>query len=234
MSPQENNKEEAQTCVETAKLETLIPQAKGLVFDCDGTLLDTMPIYFESWKRTCDEVDLSFSLDRFYASAGMPVVDIFRLLIEEQGKSGILCPKECEQKKKRHHADVEAEGRVAGPIDVVVDFALKHHGSIPLAVASSGWRDHVLGGLERVGILNLFDAVVTADEDEVERGKPHPDIFLVAAKRLGVEPAACIGFEDADLGIQALNSAGYLSAIDVRLLKMYPRNVEKRQKEQSS
>jgi HAD superfamily hydrolase (TIGR01509 family) len=229
MSPHQSDKLGAISCQETSKLETLIPQAKALVFDCDGTLLDTMPIYYESWKRTCDEVGLSFSMERFYSTAGMPVIDIFRLIIEEQDKTDILCPNECENKKKQHHADVEAEGRVAGPIDVVVDFALKHHGSIPMAVASSGWRDHVLNGLKRVGILKLFDAVVTADEAEVEKGKPHPDIFLVAAKRLGVSPRACIGFEDADLGIQAVNSAGYLSAVDVRLLTMYPRNVEKRQ-----
>ena len=69
---------------------------------------------------------------------------------------------------------------------------------------------------------------MTADEDEVEKGKPHPDIFLVAAKRLGVDPEHCIGFEDADFGMQALNSAGYLYSSDVRLLILYPRNVEKR------
>mmetsp|Transcript_16359 Transcript_16359/g.21407 ORF Transcript_16359/g.21407 Transcript_16359/m.21407 type:complete len:241 (-) Transcript_16359:123-845(-) len=216
-------------CEETLKLETILPTAKALVFDCDGTLLDTMPIYYESWQRTCDAAGLSFPIERFYAMAGMPVIDIFRILIEEQEKADSLCAEECEKQKKLHHADVEAEGRVAGPIDVVIDFALKSHGNIPMAVASSGWRDHVLTGLERVGILKLFDAVVTADEDDVEKGKPHPDIFLVAAKRLGVDPGGCIGFEDADFGMQAVHSAGYLSAVDVRLLTMYPRNVEKRQ-----
>ena len=231
LSDVENNQEIILPCEETSRLEGVIPQAKALVFDCDGTLLDTMPIYYESWKRTCDEVGLSFPMDRFYSTAGMPVVDIFQLLIEEQGKTDSLCAMQCEMKKKQHHADVESEGRVAGPIDVVVDLVLKHHGKIPMAVASSGWRDHVLKGLERVGILEKFDAVVTADEDEVEKGKPHPDIFLVAAKRLGVDPRHCVGFEDADFGIQALNSAEYLYSSDVRLLRMYPRNVEKRANE---
>ena len=83
----------------------------------------------------------------------MPVVDNFAMLIEEEGKTNSLVAKECENKKKKHHADVEAEGRVAGPIDVVVDYVLNHHGKIPMAVASSGWRDHVLKGLERIGIL---------------------------------------------------------------------------------
>eukprot|EP00522_Entomoneis_paludosa_P016013 CAMPEP_0172460184 /NCGR_PEP_ID=MMETSP1065-20121228/35837_1 /TAXON_ID=265537 /ORGANISM="Amphiprora paludosa, Strain CCMP125" /LENGTH=204 /DNA_ID=CAMNT_0013215137 /DNA_START=99 /DNA_END=713 /DNA_ORIENTATION=+ len=193
-----------------------------------------MPIYYESWKRTCDEVGLDFPIERFYAMAGMPVVDIFAILIREQQPQGTtLCPKECEQKKKQHHKDVESEGRVAGPIDVVVQIASQHHGKIPMAVASSGWRDHVLTGLERVGILKWFDAVVTADEDEVKRGKPHPDIFQVAAQRLKIDPQACIGFEDADLGLQAVESAGYLAAVDVRLMTMYPRNVEQRQRQQN-
>ena len=215
-------------CDETARLETYLPQARALVFDCDGTLLDTMPIYYQSWKRTCDEVCLELSIERFYSTAGMPVIDIFRLLIEEQGKLE-LCALDCEKKKKQHHADVEAEGNIAGPIDVVIDVARKYHGKIPLAVASSGWRDHVLTGLERVGILKLFDTVVTADEEAVEKGKPHPDIFLVAAERLGVDPKFCIGFEDADFGMQALNSAGYLYSSDVRTMRNYPRNVERRQ-----
>lgn len=215
-------------CIETTRLESFLPRAKALVFDCDGTLLDTMPIYYESWKRTCQEVGLEFPLERFYSTAGMPVVDIFRILIEEQNKQHNLCPIDCESRKKQHHANVESEGWVAGPIDAVVQIATNYHGKIPMAVASSGWRDHVIKGLERIGILHLFDTVVTADEEEVKRGKPHPDIFLVAAKRLGVDPAFCIGFEDADFGIEALNSAGYMYTSDVRLLQMYPRNVEKK------
>ncbi len=236
----DNNDEHDQTCQEISRLESILPKAKALVFDCDGTLLDTMPIYYESWKRTCDEVGLSFPIERFYAMAGMPVVDIFQVLIDEwniaanqengeEGKQSFhLTAEECEGKKKAHHADIEAEGKVAGPIDVVVDIVKSNHGKIPMAVASSGWRDHVMDGLKRNDILHLFDAVVTADEDEVKRGKPDPDIFLVAAKRLGVDAKSCIGFEDADMGMQALESAEYLYSSDVRLMRMYPRNVEKR------
>lgn len=193
--------------------------------------VDTMPIYYESWSRTCDEVGLHFPIDRFYDTAGMRVVDIFKLLIDEQQKPH-LCPIECEKKKKYHHADIEKEGKCAGPVDVVVEIAKQYKGKIPLAVASSGWRDHVIKGLERVGILSLFDTVVTADEDEVERGKPHPDIFLIAAKRLNVDPEHCIGFEDADFGIQALTSAKYLYSCDVRKMFNYPRNIEKRMAEE--
>ena len=222
-------------CPETRRLEAVLGEARGLVFDCDGTLLDTMPLYFESWSRSCEEVGLMFPLERFYSYAGRTVHDIFQTLIDEQLPSDTrITASHCEDRKRSHHADIEAEGRFAGPIDVVVDIAFRYHGKLPMAVASSGWRDHVISGLERVGILHLFDAVVTACDEEVKHPKPAPDIFLVAAERIGIKPCNCVGFEDADLGMDALKHAGYLYACDVRLLHMYPRNVEERLSRQNS
>ena len=222
-------------CTESLKLWNALKHGKALVFDCDGTLLDTMPIYYLSWKRTCDEVGLCFPVERFYEMAGMPVVDIFRILIHEKEKNQDTkfqhSAEELDERKKRHHADIEKEGHLAEPINVVVNIAKYFHKKIPMAVASSSWRDHVLEGLKRANILHLFDAVVTADEDEVQNGKPAPDIFLVAAQRLGVDPKYAIGFEDANLGIQSVNAAGYLLAIDVRKMILYPRNVEDREKD---
>ena len=185
-------------------------------------------LLFELVTR-CDEVGLTFPIERFYSYAGRTVHDIFQTLIDEQLPADTaITASQCEGAKRRHHDALEAEGRFAGPIDVVVDIAFRYKGRVPMAVASSGWRDHVIGGLERVGILHLFDAVVTACDDEVNRPKPSPDIFLVAAKRIGIDPKECIGFEDADLGMDAVQSAGFLYASDVRKLHMYPRNVEKR------
>ena len=150
------------------------------------------------------------------------------MLIKEHGKQNTLTSAHCESVKRRHHEQIEADGQKAGPINVIVDIAKKYHGKIPMAVASSGWRDHVLEGLERVGIKHLFDFIVTTDDPDVENPKPHPDIFLVAAERIGVKPEVCVGFEDADYGIQSLASANFSYACDVRLLHMYPRNVERR------
>jgi HAD superfamily hydrolase (TIGR01509 family) len=217
-------------CTESLKLSKALKNAKALVFDCDGTLLDTMPIYYLSWKRTCDEVGLSFPVERFYQMAGMPVVDIFRILIQERSRNTKFeyTAEELDDKKKKHHADIEREGYLAEPINAVVEIAKHFYKKIPMAVASSSWRDHVLEGLRRANILHLFETVVTADEDEVRKGKPAPDIFLVAAQRLGVDPKHAIGFEDADLGIQSVNAAGYLLAVDVREMFLYPRNVEER------
>ena len=155
------------------------------MFDCDGTLLDTMPIYYESWSRTCKELDLEFPMERFYSMAGKTVVDIFQILLDEvtATKETSQCralmlgvtAKDCENIKREHHRVIEEEeGMYAPSIDIVVDIARKYEGKLRLAVASSGWRDHVLKGLERNNILHLFDHVVTADEEEVANPKPAP------------------------------------------------------------
>jgi beta-phosphoglucomutase-like phosphatase (HAD superfamily) len=202
-------------------LETALADASGLVFDCDGTLLDTMPLYYKSWERTCNDVGLTLSLERFYSFAGMPVPDIFQLLIDEQKPPTMndtntttdtttLTAEYCETIKRHHAKQVEDGCGKAEAIDVMVEIVNKYHNKIPMAVASSGWRDHVLEGLERIGILDKFDAIVTADDPEVSKGKPAPDIFLVAAKRIGISPSKCVGFEDADLGMQALDAAGFM------------------------
>jgi len=234
MTPEEEESKELDAlyhCEEMKRVEEALKTAEGLVFDCDGTLVDSMPLYYQSWSRACKELGLVLSVERFYSFAGVPVKDIFQTLIDEQladDSPNKPTAEYCEEVKRRHHNDIEKEGLVAGPIDIVVDLARKHHGKLPMAVASSGWRDHVLDGLQRNGILHLFDAVVTADDTAVKNPKPAPDIFLVAAERIGVSPQQCIGFEDADLGMAAVKSANFQYASDVRLMHMYPRNVERR------
>lgn len=91
---------------------------------------------------------------------------------------------------------------------------------IPCAIASGGARAHVVGGLTATGLLAEFDAVVACED--YAKGKPAPDCFLLAASMLGVDPAACVGYEDADLGMAAIRAAGFLKAVDVRLIPGYP------------
>mmetsp|Transcript_35889 Transcript_35889/g.50851 ORF Transcript_35889/g.50851 Transcript_35889/m.50851 type:complete len:240 (+) Transcript_35889:65-784(+) len=228
-----------QDCKETRQLEEILARAEGLVFDCDGTILDTMPLYYETWKRSCNELELEFPEERFLKLAGVPVKDIFQMLIDEQhnDRTGAdkLSAEYCMEVKRKYMKELEQEEKFAGPIDVVCDIIKKYHRSIPMAVASSGWRDHVLEGLERNQLLSMFGGpknVVTTCDEAVKNPKPAPDIFLVAAQRLGGQPEKCVGFEDGDHGMAAIRSANFLYACDVRLMHMYPRNVEKRRKEQ--
>jgi HAD superfamily hydrolase (TIGR01509 family) len=147
------------------------------------------------------------------------VADIFIMLIEEAthlskkpNLDDVLATKKMFSKKA-----IEQIGTPA--IEAVVAVARKYHGKIPLAVASSGNRDAVIGSLKDNDILHLFDAVITCEE--VQHPKPAPDIFLLAAKKINCDPTKCRGYEDADMGVLSVKAAG-MEVVDVRLMKGYP------------
>jgi len=186
------------------------PAPRGLVFDCDGTLADTMPLHWQAWQIIASRYRIHFPQDRFYALGGVPSRDIVRLLSAEQGLA--LDPLAVAREKEAEYLPLIAQ---VEPINVVVGIARENHGRIPMAVASGGGRQTIEQVLRRLGIRHLFQAVVT--NEDVLRQKPAPDIFLEAARRLGVPPQACRAYEDTDLGMQAIRSAG-MEAVDVREL----------------
>ena len=185
-------------------------QPRGLVFDCDGTLADTMPLHWRAWQIITQRHNLHFPEDRFYSLGGVPSRDILKMLAEEQGRSldHIAVAHEKENAYLPMMAEVE-------PIHAVVEIAKANFGKIPMAVASGGTQPIIVGVLEHLKIRHLFSAVVTSEM--VKNQKPAPDIFLEAARRIGVEAKFCRGYEDTDLGMQAIRSAG-MDAVDVRTL----------------
>lgn len=185
-------------------------EIKGLVFDCDGTLADTMPLHWRAWQLITEKHKLHFPIDRFYSLGGVPSRDILKMLAKEQGRTidHIAVAHEKEEAYLPMMADVE-------PIHAVVDIAKAHYGKIPMAVASGGTQPIIVSVLEHLKIRHLFNAVVTSEM--VTRQKPAPDIFLEAARRIGVDPKFCRGYEDTDLGMQAIRDAG-MEAVDVRTL----------------
>jgi beta-phosphoglucomutase family hydrolase len=187
---------------------SLPPRIKGLVFDCDGTLADTMPLHWRAWHMITQRYDLHFPEDRFYSLGGVPARDILKLLAEEQGRSldHIAIAHEKEETYLTTLSQVE-------PIHAVVEIAQANHGRIPMAVASGGTEKVINLVLERLKIRHLFDAVVTSEM--VKNQKPAPDIFLEAAKRIGVDPKFCRAYEDTELGMTAIRAAG-MEAVDVR------------------
>ena len=186
-------------------------EIKGLIFDCDGTLADTMPLHWHAWQLITQRHNLYFPEDRFYSLGGVPSRDILKMLATEQGRSldhiAIAHEKE--------NAYLPLMGGIE-PIHAVVEIARANFGKIPLAVASGGTQPIIINVLERLNIRHFFDAVVTSEM--VKHQKPAPDIFLEAAWRLGVEPKFCRAYEDTDLGLQAIRSAG-MDAVDVRQLR---------------
>jgi len=184
---------------------------KGIVFDCDGTLADTMPLHWRAWQAVAKRHKFHFPEDRFYSLGGVPSRDILKMLGEEQGieLDHLAVAREKESVYLPLIAQVE-------PINTVVGVAREYHGKIPLAVASGGTRAIIERVLRHLGIRNLFTAVVTSED--VVNQKPAPDIFIEAAHRIGVPPHFCRAYEDTDLGMEAIRAAG-MEAVDVRLLR---------------
>ena len=187
-------------------------QPRAIIFDCDGTLADTMPLHWQAWQIIARRHRISFTEDRFYSLGGIPSRDILKVLSAEQGLP--LDPLAVAREKESEYLPLIAQ---VEPINTVVGVARKNYGKIPLAVASGGTKRSIGTVLEHLGIRELFQAVVTSED--VVNQKPAPDIFLEAARRLGVPPQFCRAYEDTDLGMRAIRAAG-MEAVDVRELLM--------------
>lgn len=183
-------------------------QYDGLIFDCDGTLADSMPVHYVAWHDTLARYQIEFPEDRFYSMGGMPSDKIVRILSEEQGIK-TDSDRVAEEKELLFH---EMADRVE-PKQAVCDIVVAYHRKKPLAVASGSGRVSVIKQLVALGIDDLFDAIVASEDTELH--KPEPDVFLEAAKRIGVAPSACVVFEDSPLGFQAADAAG-MDWVDVR------------------
>ena len=183
-------------------------QPEGLIFDCDGTIVDTMPIHYAAWSSTTAKHGLVFPEDRFYALGGVSPFEVLRMLSEEQGIE-IDSETVTFQKEARY---MELIGDAA-EIPEVMKIVRESHGKIPMAIASGGTHETVEGILKHCGIQHYFDAIVTSQD--VVNSKPAPDTFLEAAKRINVAPEKCRAYEDADMGIKAILAAG-MEPVDVR------------------
>ena len=183
---------------------------KALIFDCDGTLADTMPNHYKAWKAALNALDADMDEPYFYTMAGWPSTDIIRRLNSERGYT--LDVDATHHDKERRYVEM-LQG--AMEIKAVADIARAHLGMTPMAVASGGIRPVVEKTLEAVGLRSLFDFIVTAED--VANGKPAPDLFLLAAEQMGVAPADCIVYEDGDPGVEAARRAG-MRVVDVRVL----------------
>ncbi|HYT61435.1 MAG TPA: HAD-IA family hydrolase [Haliangiales bacterium] len=191
-----------------------IKAPQGIIFDCDGTLADTMPLHWRAWQAIAWRHRLHFPQERFYALGGVPTRDILQMLSREQDVP--IDPIAVAREKEGEYLPLIDQ---VEPVNAVVAVARAHHGKIPLAVASGGTKKIITQVLEHLGIVKLFEAIVTSED--VARQKPAPDIFLEAARRIGVPPQFCRAYEDTELGLQAIRAAG-MEAVDVRKLLMKP------------
>jgi len=167
---------------------TIPDSIKGLIFDCDGTLVDSMRVHYSAWKEAMEAVRIEISEKRFYSLAGVPTLTIVQTLADEQN---VICdvPAAAENKERLYLAKIET----IEPIHTVIEIVRREKGRRKLAVASGGYQDVILRSLAAVGLEDAFDAIVGADD--VQRGKPAPDIFLKAAERLNLKPEECLGLQ---------------------------------------
>lgn len=187
---------------------------KAFLFDCDGTIVDSMPLHWEAWQSILDEYQCRFPQETFYSWGGMPTREIIRTLNEQQGLN--MPVEETAKRKEALYFDIIHKLEA---IPEVLHEIHEHYGRIPFAVVSGSTRTSVEKSLGALGILDKFDLLVCAGD--YQRGKPAPDPFLLAAEKLGVKAEDCLVFEDTEMGIESATAAGMKS---VKIMQPWERS----------
>jgi len=196
------------------KLEIPDYPFQAYIFDCDGTLVDSMPLHYVAW---CEALKLhdspfEFTEEEFYAHAGIKEQDVVRILNAKHGTH--IDPVSVDEAKAHIFRQRIPEVQAVQP---VAEFAKAMFGRFPIAVASGSEEPTVRGCLEATGLLHLFETIITPKY--VKHGKPAPDMFLLAAECLGVPASECLVLEDGNSGIQAAAAAGMQSVFIPRTLR---------------
>ena len=186
----------------------LPPNIRGLIFDCDGTLVDSMPLHMEAWKAAFREYNAYYNEEFLFSLKGMKEIEI----IDLYNKKFETTLKPQQMVDAKHKYFIENINSVK-PIKQIVQIAEQHYEKLPLAVVSGSVNKIVTLELRALGIINLFKVILTADDPY--KPKPSPDIFLAAASILNLAPELCLVFEDGDAGLEAASTAG-METVDVR------------------
>jgi HAD superfamily hydrolase (TIGR01509 family) len=174
------------------------------LFDCDGTIADSMPLHYLAWKQALGEWNCEFDEELFYAWGGLPVAEIISSL---NVRHGLEMPVETVSRRKESlYYELLPQLKV---VPEVLEHIEEGHGRIPFAVVSGSTRESVAASLASLHLLDRFETLVCAGD--YQESKPDPEGFLLAAARLGVPPESCLVFEDTEMGIQAARAAGMAS-----------------------
>ncbi|HEX4007677.1 MAG TPA: HAD family phosphatase [Acidobacteriaceae bacterium] len=186
---------------------------RAYLFDCDGTIADSMPLHYIAWKEALTVWGCDYPEDLFYSWGGYPTRQI---VAELNQRYGLAMPiEETAHRKEVLYFELLPKLTAVPEVLELIDAA---HRTIPFAVVSGSTRESVTKSLEILGLLDKFDTMVCAGD--YARAKPAPDPFLLAAERLGVPPSQCLVFEDTELGIESATAAGMAS---VRILQPWER-----------
>jgi HAD superfamily hydrolase (TIGR01509 family) len=174
------------------------------LFDCDGTIADSMPLHYIAWRKALGEWNCEFDEQLFYAWGGMPIVEIIAALNLRDGLNMPVAA--VSERKESIYYELLPQLKV---VPEVLEHIEAQHGRIPFAVVSGSTKESVTASLAVLNLLDRFDAMICAGD--YNNSKPDPEPFLLAAARLGVSPSNCLVFEDTDMGIQAAQAAGMAS-----------------------
>jgi beta-phosphoglucomutase family hydrolase len=187
-------------------MKLTLPQGnfKAYLFDCDGTVADSMPLHYIAWKKALAECNCPFDEELFYSWGGVPPIEIVTSLNRMHGLNMPVV--ETTDRKENYYFDQLPQLKAVAE---VIEHVEAQYGKIPFGIVSGSTRESIVNSLNTIGLLDKFDTIVASED--YKRSKPAPDAFLLAAERLGVPPEACLVFEDADIGIQAATAAGMAS-----------------------
>lgn len=183
----------------------------ALIFDCDGTIADTIPVHFQTLLATFKKFGADLPQAWYYERTGLGLSELVQAFNQSFGYEFEVCAIDTE--RQQHFSSLIHQVQ---EVQAVAAIARSNYGNVPMAVASNGQRAVVEQTIEAINLRSLFDTIVTLEDVSV--GKPAPDLFLLAAERMGVAPQECIVYEDSDGGLEAARRAG-MRWIDVRILR---------------
>ena len=192
---------------------TLPTPFSALIFDCDGTLVDTAPAHYYAITEALKVQGHSMDRDWYMARAGLTPDALLDAQEAAVAAAGKIAPLDRATVFATYNDHFRAGLPLLREVEAVASLAREWRGKVPMSVASNGRLANVKASLEATGLLPLFPLIVSADD--VSRGKPAPDVFLEAARRMGVAAAECVVLEDSDEGLRAARAAG-MRAVDVR------------------
>lgn len=182
----------------------------GLIFDMDGTILDTEPTHRKAWHQVLAQYGMTFDEAAMIGLNGSPTWRIAEVIISSQHSD--LDPHRLAAEKTALLKTMLFD--TVKPLELI-EVVKAYKGRRPMAVGTGSEHAMAEALLQHLGLRDHFAAIVGADD--VKRHKPEPDTFLRCAQLMGVAPARCVVFEDADFGLQAARAAG-MDVVDVRLL----------------
>lgn len=196
---------------------------KAIIFDLDGVITDTAKYHYAAWKQLADELNMYFDEEINERLKGVSRMQSFEIILEVNNSLDKFTNEEKEKlitKKNDNYIELIKQITPDDILPGISDFINEaKNNKLKLAVASVSKNAQTV--LESLQVLDLFDYI--ADAKKITKSKPDPEIFLVCAQALGIEPKYCVGIEDAQAGIEAIKAAGmYAIGLNVTITSIEP------------